>query len=80
MQRGRCHQEHRVDARVGEQSRVVAVQPRHAERARCRELVVDRTAGGDELGARYALREVLGVPAAEAPESDDADPELRRAI
>ena len=58
-----------------EQLRVVARSTRcDAERvARPVELLADRAAGGDELGAGHALREVLGVAAAHAAEADDAD-------
>ena len=57
-----------------EQLRVVAVAARDAERvARPGELLVDRAARGDERGARHALREILGVAAAQPAEAGDAD-------
>jgi hypothetical protein len=67
MQRRRRNQKNRVDFSVREQRGVVAMQALDTEAlARPVEFLGDGTARGDELGARHALREVLGMAAAEA--------------
>jgi hypothetical protein len=73
MQRRRCHEKDRVEPRVREHSRVVVKSVRNAERlARPRELVSNRAAGGDEIGAGDLTGEHPRVPAAETTQAGDA--------
>ena len=81
MQRRRRDQEHRIDFRVGQHRRVVGVAARDAELLlRPGELFGDGAAGGDQLGARHALREILGVAAAQATQARDADAQAASGI
>src|SRR6185503_2666049 len=74
MQRRRRDQEYRFDFRVGQHRRVFGVAARDAELLlRPGELFGDGAAGGDQVRARRALREILGVAAAQATQARDAD-------
>ena len=78
VKRCRRDQKHRVDLRIAQKIRIVAVQSLDAEMAAGPfQLAGDRTAGGDELCARHSLGEILGVTAAEASEADDAGAKRR---
>src|SRR5690349_13492837 len=79
MQRRRRDDEHCIDLTVGEKVLEVAMQTLEAERVlRPGELFGDRAACGDKRDPRDAASEVLGVAAAEASESRDADAQARR--
>ena len=78
MQRRRRDQEYRVDVGLSEERRIIGVKIAHRQRVfRPGKLVGDRAARGDKLGRGYALREILGVAAAEAAKADDADAQTR---
>ncbi len=74
VQRVRRHQEDRVDVAIGEQRGVVVVQRLDPQRrGGPGALLGRRAAGGHELRAGHAQRQVLGMALAQPAEADDAD-------
>ena len=76
--RGR-DQEHRVQPGIREQLAIVAIQACDAEiLPRPTELILDRAAGGDQLCAGDAPREIFRMPAAQTAKARDTDAQAGR--
>ena len=78
QRRGR-DQEHRVQPGVREQLAIVGIQACDAEiLPRPTELILDRAAGGDQLCAGDAPRQIFRMPAAKTAKARDTDAQAGR--
>src|SRR5450755_3584408 len=79
MQGGGRDQEHRVQPGIREQLAIVAIQACDTEiLLRPGELILDRAAGGDQLCARDAPREIFRMPAPQTAKAGDTDAQAGR--